>query len=148
MKIRDKLKNSQMRLVELATYLGISRPTLYKYLELYENKDYNEIDKKCFDLFSFIDKNKNIQRHVIMDYLINKVIPIQEASESEIEVISMVRKLSDSSNEIDRKKFQLIGQIVASDKYDDVLDTLIKLSNESSRLKLEKIEKIKETGEN
>jgi DNA-binding CsgD family transcriptional regulator len=120
-----------MRLVELATYLGISRPTLYKYLELYENKDYNEIDKKCFDLFSFIDKNKNIQRHVIMDYLINKVIPIQEASESEIEVISMVRKLSDSSNEIDRKKFQLIGQIVASDKYDDVLDTLIKLSNES-----------------
>ena len=38
MGVRDKLKSIKIRLNELAIYLNVSRPTLYKYLELYENQ--------------------------------------------------------------------------------------------------------------
>ena len=147
LKIRDKLKEAQMRLVELATYLDISRPTLYKYLELYENKEYNEIDKKCFDLFSFIDNNKNIQRHIIMEYLINKVIPLKETNGSDIEVISWVRKLSESFNDNDKKKLKIIGIIASSNKFDDIIDALVKLSSTKARVTLDSIKKTIEIGE-
>ena len=55
MTVRDKLKEINLRLVELANYLNISRPTIYKYLESYEQRDYSKIDKVTFDLFSYID---------------------------------------------------------------------------------------------
>jgi len=146
-KIREKLKSSQMRLVELANYLEISRPTLYKYLELYENKEYNEIDKKCLDLFSFIDNQKNIQRHVIMDYIINKVIPVEDIINTDVEIISIVRKLTESPVETDKKKLTLIWKIASSNVYDELLDVLIEVNSNNSGEISQKINKNTKVGE-
>ncbi|MDX9691475.1 MAG: hypothetical protein RBT45_03405 [Acholeplasmataceae bacterium] len=147
MKIREKLKSSQMRLVELANYLEISRPTLYRYLELYENKEYNEIDKKCLDLFSFIDNQKNIQRHVIMDYIINKVIPVEDIINSDVEIISIVRKLTESPVQKDKKKLTLIWKIASSNVYDDILDMLIDAESNNSWEFSQKVKKNTKVGE-
>lgn len=136
-----------MRLVELATYLNVSRPTLYRYLELYEAKDYDGIDKKCFDLFSFIDNSKNIKRPTIMDYLINKIIPLETEAGSDVEIISSVRKLSGSQNKTDLKKMDVIRTISATNKFDDVIDLLIELSKSKSKISEDKILKLINKGE-
>jgi len=123
--IREKLKTSQVRLVELASYLNISRPTLYRYLELYEQKEYNGIDKRCYDLFSFIDKSRNLTRPVMMDYLINKILPIEGQSESDVEIIATIRKLTLSQSILDVKKVHLIRVLCLTDKLDNAIDSLL-----------------------
>lgn len=66
--LRAKLKNSQVRLFELANYLNISRPTLYRYLQLYEDENYDQVEKKSLDLLTFIHNSRLINRPIIMDY--------------------------------------------------------------------------------
>lgn len=145
--IRDRLRTSQMRLVELATYLEISRPTLYKYLESYEKKEYNDIEKKCLDLFDYIQNTKNIQRHMIMNYLINKVLPMEKDDGSDIEMLSMVRKLTESKNLMDLKKLKIVRAIVSSNKFDDIIDILDEASNNKTKITINKFKKTFEKGE-
>ena len=147
MTLRTKLKDSQMRLVELASYLNVSRPTLYKYLELYEAKEYDQIDKKCFDLFSFIDNTRSIKRPTIMDYLINKIIPIEYESGTDVEIISSVRKLSGSVNKTDLKKMEIIRALSATNKFDDVIDILVEMSKGKSKITEDNIQRIISKGE-
>jgi len=136
-----------MRLVELASYLNVSRPTLYKYLELYEAKEYDQIDKKCFDLFSFIDNTRSIKRPTIMDYLINKIIPIEYESGTDVEIISSVRKLSGSVNKTDLKKMEIIRALSATNKFDDVIDILVEMSKGKSKITEDNIQRIISKGE-
>lgn len=147
MSLRSKIKDSQMRLVELATYLDISRPTLYKYLEEYEAKEYVNIDKRCYDLFSFIDNTKNCTRPVIMDYLINKILPIETITGSANAILSSVRKLSESPNELDLKKMKVIQVIAGSTKFDDVMDSLLQLAQSNRKVTMHTIENKLEEGE-
>jgi hypothetical protein len=122
------LKQSEIRLIELASYLGVSRPTLYKYLELYEQKEYSQIEKKCLDFFSFVDNSKNAKRPMIMDYLINKVIPFESIKGNDVAIISAVRKLSESPKSIDQKKMKVIDMLATSNKLDEIVDQLLKHS--------------------
>jgi len=107
MTVRDKLREVNVRLVELATYLNISRPTMYKYLELYENRDYSKIDKVTFDLFSFIDTEIDLSKPSLMNYLIYKIVPANQLGGDDrlSKVIEEVRKLSTSLNSEDKIKF-------------------------------------------
>lgn len=125
--LRNKLKDSQMRLVELSTYMDISRPTLYKYLEAYELKDYHSIEKKCLDLFSFIDNSKNPTRPIIMDYLIHKVLPVETIPGSSPEILSNVRKMSESPKELDQKKMKIIELLSSSTLLDENVDSILEL---------------------
>lgn len=147
MNLRDKIKATQMRLVELASYLNVSRPTLYRYLELYENKEYNEIDKKCFDLFSFIDNAKSLKRPLLMDYLINKVLPVESTGISDVEILSNVRKLSLSHNDLDIKKMNAIEILASSSKFDEILDFLLAISKTKTKITVETVKKIVNKGE-
>jgi hypothetical protein len=136
-----------MRLVELATYLDISRPTLYKYLEEYESKEYINIDKRCYDLFTFIDNTKNCTRPIIMDYLINKILPIESITGSANDILSSVRKLSESPKELDLKKIKLIEVIAATTKFDEIIGDLLKLVQSTKKVTIQNIESILEEGE-
>ena len=52
--MREKLKALGIRLTELSAYLKFSRPTLYKYIDEYEQNKYINIDykvRKVFDWF-------------------------------------------------------------------------------------------------
>lgn len=148
MNLRNKIKESQMRLVELAMYLEVSRPTLYKYLELYESKEFNDIDKKCFDLFSFIDNTKGITRPVLMDYLINKIITIESVNGVDVETISNVRKLSTSQNETDIKKMRIINAISSTAKFDNLIDIWIDLLKSNKKITIEMLIEKLNKGEN
>lgn len=118
MTVRDKLREINVRLVELATYLDISRPTIYKYLELYENREYSKIDKVTYDLFSFIDTEVDLSKPSLMNYLIYKIIPANQLGGDDrlSKVIEEIRKLSTSVNLEDKQKFKKIESILFDSK--------------------------------
>lgn len=70
--MKNKLKDLNLRLTELSTYLKISRPTLYKYIESFENKDYQKIDYHVLDIFKFINKRSTKSKLSVIEYIINK----------------------------------------------------------------------------
>ena len=68
--MRDKMKTLGLRLTEMSTYLGCSRPTLYKYLNDYENKRYKDIEFKAKNVFDFISKKKTVSKIEVINYII------------------------------------------------------------------------------
>ena len=55
--IRERLKEIDFKLTDLAEYLKISRPTLYKFIDLYDKKDYQSINNHVLSLLKYIDEN-------------------------------------------------------------------------------------------
>ncbi len=69
--MKEKLKQLNLRLTELANYLNISRPTLYKYLDEYESKNYKDIDKNTRKVFDYVKKRSTISKVAVIDFIIN-----------------------------------------------------------------------------
>jgi hypothetical protein len=68
--VRDKLRELNFRLTELATYLSMSRPTLYKYIDSFEQKQYKDIDANTLDTFKYINSKNTISKLQIIDFII------------------------------------------------------------------------------
>ena len=58
------------RLTELANYLNLSRPTLYKYIEEYEKRKYKDIDQISRKVFDFIKKKTTYHKIQVIDFII------------------------------------------------------------------------------
>jgi predicted transcriptional regulator len=70
--MKEKLKRLNIRLTELSHYLNLSRPTLYKYIDEYENRKYKDIDKRTRQVFDFIKKKSTISKIEVIDFIINQ----------------------------------------------------------------------------
>lgn len=118
--VRDKLKDLNVRLVEIASYLSLSRPTIYKYLEYYEAKEYSKIDKVTYDLFHFIDTEESLSRPALMQYLISHFAPQTEGRllSQENKLVNHIERLIQSTNDDDLQLIQAIEGILFSDKED------------------------------
>ena len=66
-----KLDLLNIKISELAQYLNISRPTLYKFIELYESNK-NLLRKKYLDLFDYINNNLYLTKIDVIKYIIEK----------------------------------------------------------------------------
>lgn len=58
-------------LSEVADYLSISRPTLYKYMEFYDSEEFEKIPSPTKNFFDFIF-SENISRKDIHEYFLQK----------------------------------------------------------------------------
>ncbi|MGD9679121.1 MAG: hypothetical protein AB7V16_12330 [Vulcanibacillus sp.] len=118
MTVRDKLKEINLRLVELANYLDISRPTMYKYLESYEQRDYSKIDKLTYDLFSYIDSTPDLTKPAVMNYLINNIVPTNQILGDNYvsKIAEAIKKLKESPNLEDQNKLKEIENILFTKK--------------------------------
>lgn len=127
MTVRDRLREIGVRLVELANYLKMSRPTMYKYLELYENQEYTKIDKVTYDLFSFIEGTENLTKPGLMNYLINKIVPVEQVvgDNTVAKISESIRKLSQSNNLTDKKRYEMIHTLLYG-SFDEVQSLLEK----------------------
>ena len=70
--MKEKIRSLDVRLTELSKYLSISRPTLYRYLELYESGEPGQVPKDIRELFRFIDgrcgSKDQLMRYVISHF--------------------------------------------------------------------------------
>ena len=65
-----KLKDIDIKIVELVSKTSVPRSTLYNYINLYsENKKESIDNKKIIELFDFVLNDSTVDRHQVFDYI-------------------------------------------------------------------------------
>ena len=83
MMLKDRLKELDIKITELANYLSVSRPTLYKYIEDYESNNLDEINKKVIKLFDYISENELIGKNNVINYILTNLADVKELETQE-----------------------------------------------------------------
>lgn len=126
MNIRDKLRNANIKLTDLSYYLGVSRPTMYHFLELYSTKRYLEIEKRIYDLLTFVDNTKPLNSVILINYMINNRIGQNLTSQNEKDnFMDRYSRLKSSQSNDDLLRIKLTHAIVMYDDTDEMIEPLI-----------------------
>lgn len=127
--IKDRLKELDIKITELASYLNISRPTMYKFIEMYDESDnHKEIKKQVLRLFDYINSNPYIDKSNVINYILNRISkPADLESEDNYAVYRDVKKyiLNNPSSE----KTQFINLIIRDSSFDMAIHYLMEISN-------------------
>ena len=81
--MKEKLRDLGIKTTELSEFMKISRPSLYKYIELYESKEYKQIPEKVLRVFKYVDKYKNLTKEQIIAYTIGEFSDIKTSDKKE-----------------------------------------------------------------
>ena len=68
--LRDRLKELDLKITEMADYLQLSRPTMYKFIECYDNKEFSSINKNVLKLFNYINENELVGKKNVVNYIL------------------------------------------------------------------------------
>ena len=119
--MREKLRELDIRLTELAEYLQISRPTLYKFIDMYDNKRYRSIDKDVLGLFKYIDETPDIGKKNVMSFIIHNITRANDGAERDL--IQIVTKYL-SESDPPKEKIDFIKNVIRTDGLDGVIPYL------------------------
>ena len=132
--IKDRLKELDIKITELANYLSISRPTMYKFIEMYDEGNKKELTSSICDMFDYVEQNELIDKKNVINYILKNVAVISDASSEEAGSFAkyVIDKLKSENN--DNKKI-IIEYLAQNDDLDDLFSYLIDASNCSSKKK-------------
>lgn len=125
--LEDKLRDLDIKKTELANYLNISRPTIYKFIESYDSGEYDTINKKILKLFDYITSNELIGKNNVINYILNNIADVKELeSKEEIDMFKDVRRyiLSNPNSE----KSHFINLACQKTNYDLVIHYLVEIT--------------------
>ena len=134
--IRTRLKELNIKITELADYLQISRPTLYKFIMSYDDEDRAGIPSGICDLFKYIEKSELIDKRNVVNYIIQNLSDSKinsDSSESEKALETLKKYLSDSP---DQDKVAFILKYLKTTKYDEVINYLLQVDKIMRKKKL------------
>lgn len=104
--LRERFKALDLKITELADYLQISRPTMYKFMDMYEAKDYANINKKVLKLFDYINDNELIGKKNVVNYILTNLADVKELGEKEDTIdIKSVKKYLISNPDSEKSQF-------------------------------------------
>ena len=121
--MRERLKELDIRITELADYLHISRPTLYKFIENYDQGNTRGIDKSILDLFRYINETPYIGKKNVISYIINNLSPDMSSDESSLE---RAVKTFERGKAYSREKADFIQMMINSSFFDEMMPYLSK----------------------
>ena len=121
--LRDKIRDLDLRISDLAEYLKISRPTLYKYIDMYEEGNRSTIDTKILNLFDYIQNSKNIGNSNVIYYIMNNIIENSNTNNSEEDKRMKIKSLLKTEN---KTKEDFIYMLTEDNFFDPILDYLMK----------------------
>lgn len=91
--IRNRLKELDIKITELADYLQLSRTTMYKFIDAYESKNYSEVNKKVLKLFKYIDENDLIDKRNVINFILSKLTNLKEMEDDEkLSSLNLIRQ--------------------------------------------------------
>lgn len=128
--LRDKMRKADFRLVDLAEFLDISRPTAYKFIELYERGQKDKIQAKVLRLFEFIDKQEDLSRIGILRHIATINLGKQDTKESKAQKEEIIASLLKKEN---KTKIDFIDLLSSSEIYDAILGYLLECAKIISR---------------
>ncbi|MBQ9292242.1 MAG: hypothetical protein IJ211_03100 [Campylobacter sp.] len=138
MLLSERLKNIGFHLIDLAEFLKISRPTLYKFINLYEIGQKDNIDGKILKFFDLVCNNENITKIEAMAFVLNNTILVEAPKDR----VAHIGKLLKKENKV---KIDFIDKISKSDIFDPILEYLLeceKICSKKRTLSKNDIEKI------
>ncbi len=68
--MKERLRELGIKTTELSEYMRISRPSLYKYVGLYESGDYSSIPEKVLRVFKHIDRHSKLTKEQVISFTI------------------------------------------------------------------------------
>ncbi len=134
MNLKDRLNDLHLGITELAKYLNISRPTLYKFISLYDEDQKKEIPKNIIQLFDYIMKNELIGKNNIVNYIFHEILSLRQNKNDEL--INQLVFFDKNS-----WKYKFIEELVATDEFDLVCSFLYEvhtLQSKNHKTKLDK----------
>ena len=133
--IKDRLKDLEIKITELANYLQMSRTTLYKFIEAYDSGKKKEVNSSVLKLFNYIDKNELIGKRNVINYILNNMATISENDTSEVnEIVKNIKEYI--SNNPTSEKTQFIDKCVGSTQFDTTIHYLMDISSLLKKRKL------------
>ena len=116
--MKEKLRDLGIKTTELSEFMKISRPSLYKYIELYESKEYKQIPEKVFRVFKYVDKYKNLTKEQIIAYTIGEFSDTETSDKKEAVRNYLLNKGMNDS------KIDLMYVLATTDSLDAVVQYL------------------------
>lgn len=118
--LRQRLKEMDLRITELADYLQLSRPTMYKFIECYDNGEFEQINKKVLKLFNYINENELAGKRNVVNYILNNLVEVKQlGSKQENDTLSLIKKNILTNPE--SKKSQFVKLIAQKDTFDKII---------------------------
>ena len=116
--LRDKMREIDLRLVDLAQFLELSRPTVYKFIDYYETGQRDRLEPKILRLFDFISQASS--KASVMGYVIENIVKPKEQTlqDREHQIANLLKK----ENKV---KIEFINRIAESQVFDPILDYLL-----------------------
>ena len=117
--LREQLKEIDLRLVDLAELLKISRPTAYKFIELYEIGQRDKFDSKILRFFDYVCQN-DINKMDAISFILNNIsMPENQSNKDKKQQITNLLK---KDNEV---KVNFIEKLTQVDIFDPILGYLL-----------------------
>ena len=117
--MKERLHDLGIKTTELSQFMKISRPSLYKYIELYESKDYKIIPEKVLRVFKYIDKYKNITKEQVITYTISEFSELNTSDKKETIRNFLIAKGTGNP------KIELMYLLVTTESLDDIVQYLV-----------------------
>ena len=137
--IRDRLKDMDIKITELANYLQISRPTMYKFIESYDNNKRDEVSSAALKLFDYIEANELAGKKVVISYILNELAEIKDSDVDGVNAIINTIRNYVSSNP-NSEKTQFIQKCIDTTEFDMVIHYLMDISSIYGKRRLTKEE--------
>ncbi|STQ86140.1 hypothetical protein [Helicobacter muridarum] len=72
--LRLRLRELDIKIIDLTRIFGISRPTVYKMIENYERGELTEVRMECISLFNYITQNKYVTVNQVQIYVAENIL--------------------------------------------------------------------------
>ena len=126
--LRERLKEMELRITELADYLQVSRPTMYKFIEYYDGAKFDLINKDILALFNYINEHELVGKKNVINFILTNLVRIQETSvNGNSSVISALENMLKSNPE--SKKSRFLTDCFLTDGFNDIICYLLDVSD-------------------
>ena len=140
--IKERLKELEIKITELAQYLQISRPTMYKFIESYDDGKKKEVNQAVKKLFDYIEDNPLIGKRNVINYILTTMSAVQDVETSEIseKVQDIKRYVLDNPTS---EKTQFIEECLSQSQFDLAIHYLMEIKPLLKKKRLTNEEKAK-----
>ena len=124
--IKERLKEIELRITELSEYISISRPTMYKFIEAYDEGNKSILNSRVLKLFNYIEENPLAGRRAVMTFILSNLTEkTSNEGNCKSEEFSCVTKYI--SENPDSPKTQFFQLAAKKTDFDDVIKYLLKI---------------------
>lgn len=116
--LRERLKEVEIRLVDLADFLQVSRPTAYRFIQMYETGYKDSIEPKLCNFFDFVMQEEQLSKSEAMSYIIKNLVQPNNIQDRAHIIANLLKKESSV-------KVAFIDAIARTQVLDPILDYLL-----------------------